>query len=470
MSPRREAAFDAVIASTLLDGAAPSSVELDLVARSEGRLETAATPSRRAYTAAAIVLARTFRGEHAQAMALGDAELEIVDGDADADAIALLHLAVAGAYATAGWPRRAARLARSAVDYAALSGVPERLVHAHGLLTVAHALNGEFGAARESALQAHRTLDGRRTGAQAAYPLLLGEALLGWAMLDEEALNRVADDLRSIGGDDVLWRSAAALAEAMALLARDDTASAIPLLLSVLSSTAEPGVLALVRGLALSVYAEVLLARGEDRRALASLMSQQSTPSHTICFAVQRSSAFIMLGDPRAALAETEECLGLGTDHCVRTLPAVLLRRAVALEQLGRTAAADAAFDEAIVLIVEAGSRSPLLAMPFDVVDVLLARRDVRRPADRSMTDAVRSRWAGLPGLEARKAPVARLTARERQVAELLPSGATLAAIATSLHVSPNTVKTQTRAIYAKLGVRSRAEAIAALGAAGLVP
>jgi LuxR family maltose regulon positive regulatory protein len=53
------------------------------------------------------------------------------------------------------------------------------------------------------------------------------------------------------------------------------------------------------------------------------------------------------------------------------------------------------------------------------------------------------------------------LTKRERVVLSALAAGMTLRDIATELFVSANTVKTQTRAIYAKLGVHSRADAVA---------
>lgn len=53
------------------------------------------------------------------------------------------------------------------------------------------------------------------------------------------------------------------------------------------------------------------------------------------------------------------------------------------------------------------------------------------------------------------------LTPREAEVLELLGSGATNAALATKLHVSPATVKTHLENIYRKLGARSRAQAVA---------
>jgi len=56
--------------------------------------------------------------------------------------------------------------------------------------------------------------------------------------------------------------------------------------------------------------------------------------------------------------------------------------------------------------------------------------------------------------------PANRLSDREREVVELMGSGATNREIAESLHLSPWTVKEYTGAVYRKLGVRNRAEAV----------
>jgi DNA-binding CsgD family transcriptional regulator/DNA-binding MarR family transcriptional regulator len=59
------------------------------------------------------------------------------------------------------------------------------------------------------------------------------------------------------------------------------------------------------------------------------------------------------------------------------------------------------------------------------------------------------------------------LTAREEEVLLMLASHWTLREIAAWLYVSPNTVKTHARHIYAKLDVASRAEAVALVGLRG---
>ena len=61
------------------------------------------------------------------------------------------------------------------------------------------------------------------------------------------------------------------------------------------------------------------------------------------------------------------------------------------------------------------------------------------------------------------------LTAREREVLTLLVAGATTKAAARALDVSPNTIKTHTRHLFEKLGVRTRSEAAARARELGLV-
>jgi ATP/maltotriose-dependent transcriptional regulator MalT len=56
--------------------------------------------------------------------------------------------------------------------------------------------------------------------------------------------------------------------------------------------------------------------------------------------------------------------------------------------------------------------------------------------------------------------PSTPLSDREREVLTLMASGATNKEIAKRLYLSPHTVKEHTSALYRKLGVRNRAEAV----------
>jgi LuxR family transcriptional regulator, maltose regulon positive regulatory protein len=62
------------------------------------------------------------------------------------------------------------------------------------------------------------------------------------------------------------------------------------------------------------------------------------------------------------------------------------------------------------------------------------------------------------------------LTPAELRVLRFLPTHLTFPQIAAEVYVSPNTVKTQAQAVYRKLGVSSRREAVARAAEAGIIP
>jgi RNA polymerase sigma factor (sigma-70 family) len=68
------------------------------------------------------------------------------------------------------------------------------------------------------------------------------------------------------------------------------------------------------------------------------------------------------------------------------------------------------------------------------------------------------------------ESPLSRLTPREREVLELLLGGLTQEQIAERLVISPKTVGTHIQNILTKLGVHSRAQAVALAHRGGLVP
>jgi DNA-binding NarL/FixJ family response regulator len=74
---------------------------------------------------------------------------------------------------------------------------------------------------------------------------------------------------------------------------------------------------------------------------------------------------------------------------------------------------------------------------------------------------AVREVAGGAKVFQPQREPAAAgLTEREREVLGLMGSGATNREIAGSLHLSPHTVKEHTSALYRKLDVRNRTEAV----------
>ena len=75
------------------------------------------------------------------------------------------------------------------------------------------------------------------------------------------------------------------------------------------------------------------------------------------------------------------------------------------------------------------------------------------------LAELLRTRLASAEDAVRRAAARAALTPREREVLDLVSAGATNAAVAAALVVSPGTVKKHLDNIYATLGVGSRAAA-----------
>ena len=102
------------------------------------------------------------------------------------------------------------------------------------------------------------------------------------------------------------------------------------------------------------------------------------------------------------------------------------------------------------------------------------ARRAVRRSPDPGKVEAlVAEAERGLTNGRARRTPTQRpgeeLSERELAVLQLLPSQLSQREIGASLYVSVNTVKTHTKSIFRKLGVSTRADAVARARSLGLL-
>ncbi|HEX3962115.1 MAG TPA: LuxR C-terminal-related transcriptional regulator [Trebonia sp.] len=207
---------------------------------------------------------------------------------------------------------------------------------------------------------------------------------------------------------------------------------------------------ALVRMLGAAVLALIAVDRGEVAGAQQWVRRAEQIMSDTgpgLSAAPQSSLVFTAVGAVaarRGRLAEARDAFQLGLDlrHGKQGISPwatleVLLRLAPVLSGLGDRPGAVAAIAEA---------RSILLVLP-DGAGAQLDRLDrVERE---------------LPGRRRALAPGAPLTEREAAVLQLLRGPLSLREIGDALFVSHNTVKTHTRAIYRKLGVSTRDEAIA---------
>lgn len=124
--------------------------------------------------------------------------------------------------------------------------------------------------------------------------------------------------------------------------------------------------------------------------------------------------------------------------------------------------------DDSVVSAMRAGARGYVLksANPSEVLEIL---RSVAEGEARFGPE-IAHRLTGFLGA-AEKNPSAvfsELTARERELLDLIATGRDNAGIAADLFLSPNTVRNHISHIFAKLGVSNRAQAIVRAREAGL--
>lgn len=164
----------------------------------------------------------------------------------------------------------------------------------------------------------------------------------------------------------------------------------------------------------------------------ASLLLLEQRPD----LAVERLAARTVVGGPRieaaADLLLASASLQLGDDPVAE----LAVRRFAAVAELH-------------------GALSPLVLLPID------HREAVIRLAERVGIDSgMRARWSRMPAPLPLGASRVTLTPREAEVLSRLRTTSSLAQIAAALNVSGNTVKSQVRTLYRKLGVSTRDEAL----------
>ncbi len=216
-----------------------------------------------------------------------------------------------------------------------------------------------------------------------------------------------------------------------------------------------------------SVAAQVLttldvnlrLALGEGNRAHTILAAQPIEYPLTV---VTAARTHMLTGTPRTALALCRTCDWYSYPF-TRTQLEVLLVEAAAHLTLGEKPAAVQAWTQAVAIVERTGLLGTLATVPRSVVVEL--------------DDAAPNRSAAIATFLAADAPemypatVHRvvLTERERAVLAALAQGLSTGEIAREQFVSTNTVKSQQRSLYRKIGAHSRDEALEIAYRAGLI-
>ncbi len=215
---------------------------------------------------------------------------------------------------------------------------------------------------------------------------------------------------------------------------------------------------------------QALVRLGETERAgqeLAGLSEQDREHAE-----VRIAAAVLLLaqGDPHAATAALAPVLDGSAPFVGRTwLVYAFLLEAVARDALGDRGAAESALERALDRSEPDGT---LLWFLVHLVPDLLERQARHRTAHASLIAEILSRLAGrkLMPTGAGPPPLPEpLSGSELRVLRYLPTNLTAPEIASELYVSPNTVKTHMRNLYAKLSTHRRAEAVARARDLGLL-
>lgn len=374
-----------------------------------------------------------------------------------------LLLASAGEYCAAiGSAQHAARFGAEALLFA---DTPALRYRALTVIALGHAINGEYTAAEEASSGAQEIFAAEGWPVEeAAYLLFLADILTSSARCDVERLAAVPSAMALTQRDDPYWTYTARAAGVMVKLLRhkfaDGRAEARELLHGGLRSASHR----MVRHFLLCILSDLYVAQGDDAQALAVLAPYDNPEGHGICFSMQRATALLRLGRERELLLETDACVASETEHCLRTFTPVLLRRALAQQRLGNSRRAHQSMESALLIMQRTGTwATPFLMLPHDETRQLMEGVVAHNPELRHLMASLEGILARVAAPDNESAPAYAtpcLTPTERALAFLLESPLSLAEIARERGVSLNTVKSQVRSIYLKLGVSGRTEAI----------
>ncbi|MEZ3157670.1 LuxR C-terminal-related transcriptional regulator [Microbacterium sp. BWR-S6Y] len=381
------------------------------------------------------------------------------------DARALLLASVGEYLCAVGVPQAAVRFGQEAQLFAENDSTRFYALTATAL---GYALNGEYTSA-DPAMQSAALLfrANRWPSEESSYLLLLARSLVSAARMDHDGLRAVAHELALVNPEDPYCLYSARAIDVMGQLIRGDYAAGLAASQQLLHGSERSTSHRFIRDFLLCIRSDILLAQGQYAESLASLATAESPEGHGICFAMQRGGALLLLGRERELLAETDGCVACDADHCLRTLTPLLLRRAIAFRRLGNDRRASQSMESALLLIARTGnSMTPFIMLPPEECIALVDAAVETHPHLGETAAYVRKALASVAAPVEAPRPSHELrgfTPTERALADLLLTPLSLADIARTRGVSLNTVKSQVRSIYLKLGVSARPEAVVEL-------
>lgn len=320
-----------------------------------------------------------------------------------------------------------------------------RMPHRLSLLAYLHAVRGDMAAAESFAGEVTQAKSSHWRATIAATGWHVAKAIIRLERNDPHAALEMISQLDSRLSvlehwPYLLWvKGTARLASGDPELGLDELRAAIA------TNRARPAS-AVSLDLLASLHSDLQLAVGQPGRARDAL-DQRSPGSRQVTLARAR----ILLAEGKIAEVKASvEPLRWGDPSTLRQQAEALLLHAVADLRLGYPAEAELSVRRAFALLKRHGLRLPLIMVPHtELRELIESQLPEYLPLLDGLADPFSSITAPNP-----------LTQREQEVLTAVASSATLEAVAVRLFVSVNTIKTQLRSIYRKLGVSSREDAV----------
>ncbi|MTE23862.1 LuxR C-terminal-related transcriptional regulator [Microbacterium sp. ZXX196] len=398
-------------------------------------------------------------GRYAEALA---AHEELADGRASAGsgpsavlshASALVQAALSAL--DAGRPDIAAERLSAGAAIAHAAGVERLASYAHEIRLVVTAMN-------EPIAPSYQTLIDNLVGARVE-ALPLRELVAVWSALyaaDAAALHRALGDADSPAFDDPLaLRLLSAVMRALAHGLLGTSAVALRELELLTADIGSAEISPAHRAQILWAHTEALLHVGAADRMIEELQAAPEEVATALPMDILFARAHLSRGEPErviAGLSGSAEAYGPGI---LAIWVRVLLF--LAYRQIGTEASQEIARQHLGTAIVAASRARPVLPFALQGHASLMAvihqaeQLSLDAGGQRLVADLVRMR----DGLQIASGANLALSERERAVLARMGSAESTKHLAQLLHVSPNTVKTQLRSIYRKLGVSSWADA-----------
>jgi LuxR family maltose regulon positive regulatory protein len=333
---------------------------------------------------------------------------------------------------------------------------------AYALSALIHALMGSPASARQHLVQSQEIFGEVQDYHYISVLTVTVESLLALSVLDLSRAASFIQRLERLAPESELWSIAAATAQRVDLArgAPRDALSRLDLLqhTAVGASRLSP----LARKVYVCARMDALQATGSLQRAR-EVRTRSGLQSGHIC--VSEIRLYLIAGQPEHAL-NLVECAQHEDDLPGPERGSMELLKAAALLQLNQPLEAETAFDDALRRMAKMETLLPFCALPGDARSQLVemfgnAQRMSELAMRTTLTEPeLRRRIDGLPQIFPGEALLVNLTPREVLVLELLDARTTQAEMASLLNLSLSTVKKQVAAVYRKLRVESRAEAM----------